>query len=40
MEKVSTSDIVDASIIRGAGSVESLGLTGRYTVQCYDADGI
>lgn len=39
MEKVSTSDIVDASIIRGAGSVESLGLTGRYTVQCYDADG-
>ena len=39
MEKISTSEIVDASVIRGAGSVESIGLIGRYNVQCYDSDG-
>jgi len=32
-------DTSDASVTRGAGSDESLGIQGYYTVKCYDKDG-
>jgi len=32
-------DTVDATVIRGAGQTESVGLEGVYTAQCYDAQG-
>lgn len=30
----------DATVIRGAGEVESITLAGRYDVECYGADGV
>ena len=32
-------DTSDASVTRGAGSDETLGIQGYYTVKCYDKDG-
>jgi len=32
-------DTCNASVTRGAGSDESLGIQGYYTVKCYDKDG-
>jgi hypothetical protein len=32
-------DTVDATVIRGAGQTETVGLEGVYTAECYDAQG-
>ena len=32
-------DSCDATVVRGAGNQESVGLEGVYTAQCYDAQG-
>jgi hypothetical protein len=32
-------DAVDATVIRGAGQTEAVGLEGFYTAECYDAQG-
>lgn len=32
-------DTVDATVIRGAGQAEVVGLEGVYTAECYDAQG-
>ena len=32
-------DAVDATVIRGAGQAEVVGLEGIYTAECYDAQG-
>ncbi len=32
-------DTVDATVVRGAGQTEAVGLEGVYTAECYDAQG-
>ena len=39
MEKANLGDISTASVTRGAGSEEFLGIQGFYDVKCYDKDG-
>lgn len=39
MDKAKTSDIVDASVTRGAGFQESMEVIGKYSAQCFDAAG-
>ena len=39
MEKINVIDSSDASIVRGNGHTESMGLQGFYTVECVGADG-
>ena len=39
MEKAKFGDISTASVTRGAGSEEFLGIQGFYDVKCYDKDG-
>ena len=39
IEKSNLGDTAVASVTRGAGSDETLGIEGYYTVKCYDKDG-
>ena len=39
MEKSNVGDISTASITRGAGTEEFLGMQGFYDVKCYDSNG-
>jgi hypothetical protein len=38
-EKTTFGDAVDATVIRGAGQTEVIGLEGVYTAECYDVQG-
>ena len=38
-EKAKFGDVVDATVTRGAGQTEVVGLEGVYTAECYDAQG-
>lgn len=38
-EKTIFGDAVDATVIRGAGQTEVIGLEGVYTAECYDVQG-
>jgi len=38
-EKAIFGDSVEATVIRGAGATELVGLEGVYTAECYDAQG-
>jgi len=40
IEKSNFGDTAVASVTRGAGSDETLGVEGYYTVRCYGADGV
>lgn len=37
---LSVDDLVDATIIKGGGSAEHIGLRGTFTFECYGADGV
>lgn len=39
MEKAKFGDMVEATVSRGAGQTELVGLEGVYTVECFDAQG-
>ena len=39
IDKAVFGDSVDATVIRGAGQTEFVGLEGVYSVECYDAQG-
>jgi hypothetical protein len=39
IDKAVFGDSVDATVIRGAGQTEFVGLEGVYTVECHDAQG-
>lgn len=39
MDFSQTKDNTDASVIRGAGSVEQMEVIGKYTAECYGSDG-
>ena len=38
-EKAKFGDVVEATVTRGAGQTEVVGLEGVYTAECYDAQG-
>lgn len=38
-EKAKFGDVVDATVTRGAGQTELVGLEGVYTAECFDAQG-
>jgi hypothetical protein len=38
-EKAKFGDVVDATVTRGAGQTEVVGLEGVYTAECFDAQG-
>lgn len=38
-EKARFGDVVDATVTRGAGQTEVVGLEGVYTAECFDAQG-
>lgn len=38
-DKLQTIDNCDASVIRGGGSEEAIGLKGKYIAKCFDAEG-
>ena len=38
-EKAKFGDVVDATVTRGAGQTEFVGLEGVYTAECFDAQG-
>jgi len=38
-ENVNFGDVCDASVTRGAGQSEKMGLSGYYEVQCFGSDG-
>jgi len=39
-DNVNMADTCDASVIRGAGQTESIGLSGYYEVKCHGYDGL
>lgn len=39
-DNVNMADTCDASVVRGAGQTESIGLSGYYEVKCHGYDGI
>ncbi len=38
-EMAKVQELTDASVIRGAGNGENVGIEGKYFVQCFDKDG-
>lgn len=39
MEQLNTTDACEATLVRGAGHTEKLGVNGYYTIECRDAEG-
>jgi len=39
VDKINTKDFSDALVIKGAKTVNSLDLHGRYEIECFDSDG-
>jgi hypothetical protein len=39
IDNVNMGDVCEASIVRGAGSIESISLDGYYSVTCHDING-